>query len=445
MYDPVVSKQIDNNQPYPDSYWFNSVASTPDLNPLKQDITTDTVIIGAGYAGLSCAYHLAKNYDQQAVVLEANGIGWGCSGRNAGFVLPLSGRLGYEALVKRFGLETTEAIHNEFINGVDLVEELINTSKADVQRQPNGYLKIAHRPKYFDALKRQADYMAKHFGYHVTPLTKQQLCEQYVDHHQAHGALLYQQGYGIHPLKLCLALHQLVLDKGVKVYSNSPVQGWTKQGEYHQLVTPQGTVKAKNVVVCTNGYTPNTFHKSVDKRTLPVMTSVIVTRPLSDKELIESRFLTNHVMMDTRQLKYYYRKLPDNRILFGGRGAISGKQAQSTKYHDRLLEGLRDSFPALNALTTDYRWSGWISVSLDDIPHVHQSENKVFYSAGYCGAGLSFSTMAGKRLAEKVAGDTNSHNIPMLTTALPRFPLSPFRRVGQRMFYELGRVRDAWF
>jgi glycine/D-amino acid oxidase-like deaminating enzyme len=445
MYDPLVSKTINNNQPYPDSFWFNSVDDTPALNPLTADITTDTVIIGAGYAGLSCAYHLAENYDKKAVVLEANNVGWGCSGRNAGFVLPLSGRLGYEALVKRFGLQATSAIHQEFLNGVGLVEQLIAQSGADVQRQPNGYLKIAHRPKYYDILRRQADYMSEHFGYHVDSISKAQLSDKFVDHHEAHGALLYQQGYGVHPLKLCFAYLQLVLAKNIDVYTNSPVQSWTKQGDHHLLHTPQGVVKAKQVVCCTNGYTPNVFNGSMDKRTLPVMSSVIVTRPLSDNEVNESRFFTNQVMMDTRQLKYYYRKLPDKRILFGGRGAITGKQANSSLYHDRLLSGLKRSFPALSKVTTDYRWSGWISVSLDDIPHIHQSDDQVFYAAGYCGAGLSFSTQAGKRLAEKVVGDTKAHSIPMLNTPLPRFPFSPFRRVGQRMFYELGRIRDQWF
>lgn len=445
MYDPLVSSSIDNNQPYPQSYWADTVDNLPADNPLENDLIVDTAIIGGGYAGLSCAYHLAKNYGNNAVVLEANGPGWGCSGRNAGFVLPLSGRLGYEALVKKFGLQQALSIHQEFLNGVELVEQLIETSGMDVQRQPNGYLKIAHRPKYFEQLQRQADFMAKHFGYEVEPMTKAQLQQDYVDHHQAHGALLYQQGYGIHPFKLCLAYHKLAVDSGAQVYTNSPVQNWQKEGQYHLLSTPKGRVKAKNVVCCSNGYTPNTLHSSVDKRFLPVLTSVIVTRPLTDQEIQNARFFTNQVMMDTRQLKYYYRKLPDNRILFGGRGAISGKQAQSSKYHDRLLEGLKKSFPALNALTTDYRWSGWISVSLDDIPHIHQADDNVFYSAGYCGAGLSFSALAGKRLAQKVASDAKGHNTPMLTTPLPKFPLSPFRRVGQRMFYELGRVRDLWF
>jgi glycine/D-amino acid oxidase-like deaminating enzyme len=326
-----------------------------------------------------------------------------------------------------------------------LVEELIEKSGRDVERQPNGYLKIAHRPKYYDRLKHTADYMSKHFGYHVTPLTKGQLSEQYVDHKEAHGALLYEQGYGIHPLKLVLAYHQLTQQQGIDVYTNSPVTNWSKVGGLHQLTTPQGTVTAKKVVCCTNGYTPAGFHQSLDKRFLPVLTSVIVTRPLTQQELHESRFFTSQVMMDTRQLKYYYRKLPDQRILFGGRGAITGKQADSPIYHERLLSALKQSFPALHQITTDYHWSGWISVSLDDIPHIHQSEDNVFYSSGYCGAGLSFSTQAGKRLAQKVAGDTATHKIPMLTTPLPRFPLSPFRRIGQGLFYEWGRIKDNFF
>lgn len=445
MYDPLVSKVIDHNQPYPDSYWADSVGSIPQVSSLCEDITIDTAIIGAGYAGLSCAYHLAKQYNNQAVVLEANGIGWGCSGRNAGFVLPLSGRLGYAALVKKFGLDTAQNIHHEFLNGVELVEQLIELSKTDVDRQPNGYLKIAHRPKYYDQLKQQADFMAKHFGYTVTPLSKAQLCDQYVDHHQAHGALLYQEGYGIHPFKLCLAYLNLAQRSGVQVFANSPVNTWTKEGAYHVLHTPKGKVRAKKVVCCTNGYTPKAFHRAVDKRTLPVLTSVIVTSQLTEQQIQDSRFFTNQVMMDTRQLKYYYRKLPDNRILFGGRGAISGKQAKSPVYHDRLLSGLKTAFPALSEVTADYRWSGWISVALDDIPHIHEHEDGVYYSAGYCGAGLSFSAMAGKRLAEKVAGDHAAHNIPMLTKPLPRFPFSPFRRVGQQLFYEFGRIKDNWF
>ena len=444
MYDPVTSDTIAINQPYPSSYWADTVGQLPAKRQLTTSIQTDTLIIGGGYAGLSCAYHLAKNYGEKATLIEANGIGYGCSGRNAGFVLPLSGRLGYEALVKRFGFDKAKLIHQEFIDGVNLVETLINTSKADVNQVPAGYLKIAHRPKYYDKLRYHADYMAKHFDYKVTPISKHDLRNDYLDHHQAHGALLYQQGYGIHPFKLCLSLYEMATALGCDIYNHTPALNIEYDGKYHIVTTHNGQIKAKNLVLCTNGYTPSKMHRAIDKRFLPVQTSVIVTRPLTEQEITNSHYHSNQVMMDTRELKYYYRKLPDNRILFGGRGAITGKQALSGKYHQRLLQGLKQALPALSEVTIDYQWDGWINVSLDEVPHIYQADNQVFYSGGYCGAGLSFSLQAGKRLAQKVAGDSQSHQIPMLQTPLPKFPFSPFRRVGQGLFYQWGRFKDAW-
>jgi glycine/D-amino acid oxidase-like deaminating enzyme len=149
--------------------------------------------------------------------------------------------------------------------------------------------------------------------------------------------------------------------------------------------------------------------------------------------------------MDTRALKYYYRKLPDNRILFGGRGAITGKSAEDPYYANRLLSVLKTSFPALGSLTIDYAWSGWICMALDDLPHIYQNhENNVFYAMGYCGSGVSFSVQAGKRLAEKVAGKSVP-NLPLYQKPLPKFPFAPLRRVGQWGYFHYGKIKDSYF
>ncbi len=444
MFDPLLSKTPTSAQPYPESFWASTINSFPTTTTLTDSVNADVVIIGAGYAGMSTALHLARQSDLSVVLLEANGIAWGASGRNAGFVLPLSGRLGYKALVDRFGMDTTLRLHNEFLSGVSLVESLIGESGHNVDRQPNGYLKIAHRKKYYAQLVEQADYMQRYFGYDVEPLTTDELKNHYVDHKEAFGALRYQQGYGINPMKLALAYHSLLPAEQCQLFTQSPVLSWKQKHGYHLLQTPQGQVKAKKVVCCSNGYTTQSFHPAIDKRLLPVQTSVLVTSPLTDDQIASSGFKTNQVMMDTRELKYYYRKLPDNRILFGGRGAISGKASGNPIYHDRLLTALKRSFPTLHAIKADYKWSGWISVSLDSIPHIHEYNDSVFYAAGYCGAGVSFSTLAGKRLAEKVLGLTAEHTIPTLQTPLPVFPFSPFRRVGQRLFYEYGRIKDRY-
>ena len=145
-------------------------------------------------------------------------------------------------------------------------------------------------------------------------------------------------------------------------------------------------------------------------------------------------------MMDTRELKYYYRLLPDNRILFGGRSAISGKASNDPKYQQRLLAELKETFVGLEKVSLDYVWSGWISVAFDQMPHLFRTSDDIFYATGYCGSGVSFSSWAGDALGKMI--NEESFQSPLLTE-LPRFPFSPFRRLGQRMFYQYGRLKDA--
>lgn len=105
--------------------------------------------------------------------------------------------------------------------------------------------------------------------------------------------------------------------------------------------------------------------------------------------------------MDTRILKYYFRLLPDNRLLFGGRGAIQGKSAEKPIYAKRLLQALHQTFPQLREVNKwEHFWSGWVSVSLDDYPRVGKVKDNIYASMGYCGAGVGFTALAGQRLAE---------------------------------------------
>jgi len=288
------------------------------------------------------------------------------------------------------------------------------------------------------------------FNYSSEILTQEQIKAEYFDSQNAFGAIKVNDGYGINPLKLAWGYHQAARKLGVKIHTASPVTDWkeTKKGTNTQqkLMTPNGIVTAKKVVIATNGYTPKGFHSSVDKRTLPVLSQIIVTQPLTEQQLADTNFLTRNVVMDTRALKYYFRKLPDNRILFGGRGAISGKDADDPYFANRLLNVLKSSFPPLKDIQYDYSWSGWISISLDDLPHIIQADEQanVFYSMGYCGNGVSFAVQAGKRLAQRIAG-IEMPNLPYFNKPLPLFPFAKFRRVGQWGYFHYGKIKDQYF
>ncbi len=439
---------------YPNSYWAdisggNRQNKPEDDGQLAQDKDIDVAIIGAGYTGLSCALHLANEHGIKAHVFEANQTAWGCSGRNAGFILKSSGRKPYATMQKQWGEEVMHGIYNEMCAGVDTVNSLISEG-IDCEQQEPGYIKVAHKPSMFKSLQAQAKLQQQMFGYDVQILSTQELHQNYMADENAYGAIRYQDGFGLNPLKLAWGYQKLARQAGVKVHTSTPVSFVENKIKHNALLaTPKATIKAKKVVIATNGYTPKGFHPLVNNRTLPVLSQIIVTEPLSTEQLAACNFITSNVVMDTRALKYYYRKLPDNRILFGGRGAITGKNADDPYYAQRLLSVLKNSFPALRQLKIDYAWSGWICMALDDLPHIYQGEKgsvneNVFYAMGYCGSGVSFSVQAGKRMAEMVAGE-KPPNLPLYNNALPKFPLAPLRRIGQWGYFHYGKIKDNYF
>ncbi len=446
MYDPLHDLSPGQGQPYPDSYWAAHSGPAPaDDGALTQDCSVDVAIIGAGYTGLSAAYHLATEHGVNALVLEANQTAWGCSGRNAGFVLKSSGRKPYAQMQKQWGEAVMRGVYQEFNAGLDRVRQLISLG-IDCDQQEPGYLRMAHKPSMVPALQAQARLLQQTFGAEVELLSRSEVHQQYVADQQSFGALRFADAFGVNPLKLAWGYQQLARSAGAIIHTASPVQQWQTDGRTQVLHTPQAVVRARKVILATNGYTPKQLHPGVQSRTLPVLSQIIVTEPLSAAQLAACNLLTSQVVMDTRALKYYYRKLPDNRILFGGRGAITGRDAENPFYAERLLEVLKLSFPALHNLRYDYQWSGWICMSLDDIPHIYQADAHadVVYSMGYCGSGLSFSVQAGKRLADKVMGLAQP-DLPLFQSALPKFPLAPLRRVGQWGYFHYGKLKDQWW
>lgn len=451
MYDPLKDRSPGEGIDYPQSYWADHSGNAPNCDgALESDLEVDVAVIGSGYTGLSCALHLAKDHKINAHIIEANQVAWGCSGRNAGFILKSTGRKPYSAMIKQWGKSVTHGLYDEVCEGVDTVNELIEQinreTTIDCEPQPKGYLKIAHKPSMLALLRDQSLLLKKEFNYDTELLLAEQIKADYFESQDAYGGIRFSDGYGINPLKLAWGYQVLAQKAGIKISTGSPVVSWERVGNKQVLRTPKGTVKANKVVIATNGYTPRSFHRSIEHRTLPVLSQIIVTEPLTASQLEETNFLTNNVVMDTRALKYYFRKLPDNRLLFGGRGAITGKDADDPYFADRLLKVLKERFPPLGSIAYNYSWSGWISISFDDLPHICQADEKqsVFYAAGYCGNGVSFSVQAGKRLAQRVAG-IKMPDLPFYSQPLPVFPLAKFRRLGQRGYFHYGKLKDRWF
>lgn len=213
----------------------------------------------------------------------------------------------------------------------------------------------------------------------------------------------------------------------------------------HRLVTPGGIVTARRVAVATGGYTSAGLHQDTANRTMPVLSNSVVTRVLTSDEIAACGLKTNLVMTDTRILRFYYRWLPDNRLQIGTRSAITGRDANNRKHYQLLVQGLYRKFPAITGIEIAYSWWGWVDVSHDMMPRVVESHkgSGLFYSLGYGGNGVAFSVQGGKRMADQMAGkSTGVQDLPIYGSALPKHPLTPFRRLGQSCLFRYYHMLD---
>jgi glycine/D-amino acid oxidase-like deaminating enzyme len=386
-------------------------------------------------------------------VLEANAVAWGCTSRNGGQGQNASGRLYRSQWVERWGRQTALKLDAEIRAGFETFRSLV-AEFPECEPQPGGHLYIAHREKKMAFLRNEAKVMREVFGYDARMLSAAEVHRDYVKDDETFGALHEPDGIGVHPLKLAFSYLRAARALGVKVHPSSPVIGFETRSGVHHLRTPSGTVRARAVGFATGGYTSNGLHPSLDSKIMPILSNSLVTRPLTPEELEATNFLTTEPITDTRTLRFYYRRLPDNRVQIGSRSSITGADAPAERHMAMLVDGLHRKFPALRGIRIDYSWWGWVDVSHDMMPRVVQPDPgaSVFYALGYGGNGVAFSAHAGRRMAQRIAGRADpAFELPIYDSAL-EYPnvmnlvrsraFAPFRRIGQRFLYRWDHLRD---
>jgi glycine/D-amino acid oxidase-like deaminating enzyme len=215
-------------------------------------------------------------------------------------------------------------------------------------------------------------------------------------------------------------------------------------------------VRARRVAVCTGGYTGQALSPLLKNRVMPILSNSVVTRELTEAELKATNFRSKTFLTDTRTLRFYYRLLEGNRLQIGSRSSVSGADAEAPVHLKLLTDAIARKFPPLANIRIDHSWWGWVDMSHDMMPRITQPDasKKIWYAVGYGGNGVSFSTWAGKRLAERIAGRDAGREVfelPIYDSPLP-FPnvmglvesqaFAPFRRMGQRMLYKWYWLKD---
>ncbi len=413
-----------------ESYWEESADPLGlTLNPLQSLESCDIAIVGAGYTGLCAALELAS-HGIDVCVLDAGPIGWGASGRNGGFAGLGSHKLGYAGILKKYGEHETRRYYTAMKDGIARVASNLKDDNIDAWVSGKGDMSLAHLPNRIDDLKYEQAFIKNILGDDTQLLNQQELRRHGCYGPEFYAGLKSPIGFGVHPLNYVRGLARAAHRAGAKLYPKSRVTSWIQNGDKHVLSTESGTVTAKRVLVATNGYTPEDISKHHAGKILPALSNIIVTRPLTEDEKREQGW-TSHIMSsDSRNLLHYFRLLPNNRFLFGGRGGTDTSAAAASAYRDHITQTFRRMFPRWANVEITHFWRGLVCLSYDFVPYIGPlDDNKtVWTSIAYHGSGVAMASYSGRAAARLMTNKAAPDEIPsIITRRLAKFPLPMFR------------------
>lgn len=381
----------------------------------------DVVVIGAGYTGLAAAWELRRR-GREVVVVDQGRLGNGASSRNAGMahaglrpdLATLERR--YGALGWRLRRVTDEA----FAHLATLAEAVA----PDCHYVRCGWIYLAHRRGCVDRLRREAVVRAERFGEQVRLLVGNDMIEETVTR-TMHAALVTDDGAAVHPARLLAGLARSALAAGATIHEHVHVDGVERDGAALLVRTSQSAIRARDVLVATNGYTDAAF-PYLRRRILPIGSYIIATEPL-DAQAAATITSRNRLLSDTRNFLHYWRLSPDRRLVFGGRTSFAPITLERAR--DRLYHDLVRFYPHLAGIRVTHSWWGLVDLTFDRIPHLGRRDG-VTFALGYCGSGVAMATWFGRRVAGWLCGD------PPPAFAEVGFPTVPFYR-GRPWFLPL--------
>jgi len=372
---------------------------TPDSRraPLAGTIKTDVCIVGGGLAGLATAVGLAERGITDVVLLEAERVGWGASGRNGGFVSPY-----YAAdtgdLIRRTGLDHTKRLVKLSRDAVELVRARID--RYDIACGPHAEGSVS--ASWFDdpdGLRRALDFERETFGERFDFIPRDRLREEFVASDKYFDGSLHHGTFWFHPLNFCLGMARAAEAAGVRIYEGSPALSVLNEPGRSRVTTANGMIEAERLVMTTGAYGQELVPE-LGAAFQPVATFVIVTEPV-EPDLIDRLIKVNNPVYDDRFSLDYYRRLEDNRVLWGGRGTTRRSDPYNLSH---LMRGdMTKVYPELGEIAIDTVWGGLMSYARHHMIQMGKLGETLWYAQGFGGQGMAQTTVAGEAMAASIA------------------------------------------
>ena len=384
-------------QTHTDSYYAATAHPSPERPPLKAEARADVCVVGGGFTGVSVALNLAER-GYQVVLLEANRIGWGASGRNGGQICSgVSG--GMSRVAAALGKDDARKVFAMIEEAKAIIRERVARHAIDCDLKW-GYLDAAIKPRHLKGMAELAERWQREYGFEGhTLLESPSALEPYIGTKAYLGGLFDRTGGHLHPLNYCLGLAAAAEAAGARLCEGSTVTS-LQPGAKPTVVTDAGQVRADSVVLCGNAYLGDLVPK-IRAKIMPMGNYIGATAPLGENRA-QALIPADAAVSDWKFILNYYRLSADHRLLWGGLASYS------TLPPPNLKQGLRaqilEVFPDLKDFAFDYVWGGLVGITMERTPHFGRLGSNLYFAQGYSGSGVAMTGLAGKIIAEAVAG-----------------------------------------
>jgi len=415
-------------------FWLDDPAKPHPEPQLSQNISTDLLIIGAGFAGLWTAL-LAREADpaREIVLLEAGEAAIGASGRNGGF-LDASITHGFLNGLARWPKEIAR-LHALGLKNLSAIESTIKRLGIKCDYQLTGEIDIATEPYMLDQFTEFIE-LAKPYNIALEYLDREQL-RNVVKSPLFIGGLKRLDSAVVNPAQLAWGLREVCLDLGVLLHENTPVATLEENDKMVIAHTPHGQVRARRVALATNAFPP--LLKRISYYVVPVYDYVLMTEPLTAAQRNSIGWHGREGLSDGNNQFHYFRTTADGRILWGGYDAIYhwnngfGPHLENNPVSfARLAEHFFQAFPQLEGIRFTHAWGGAIDTCSRFSPFWGTAHHgKTVYTMGYTGLGVGATRFGAQVMLDLLDNKkTERTELEMIRTKPLPFPPEPLRSIG---------------
>jgi len=389
--------------PHAPSYYAASANRSEAWPELVGDTDCDVCVVGGGFTGLSAALHLAER-GYAVVLVEAARVGWGASGRNGG-QLSSGLRIASPELIARFGLAEARRLWDLAEEAKATVRERIERHRIACDFKP-GNLYAAAKRRHLAAMARSVECLAEKLGYAQARLVSRTEVRGLVATTRYHGGVLDGGAGHLHPLNYALGLAAAARAAGARLHEGTPVVAIEDRAR--PLVrTPRGTVRARHVVLACNGYLGR-LEPRIAAKIMPIGNYMLATAPLGEARA-RALIRNDIAIADSKFVVDYYRLSADRRLLFGGGETYTAREPRDLAAFVR--RHMLRVFPQLGDVAIDHAWGGRLAITLNRAPHFGRLGANLYFAHGFSGLGVALTSLAGKLIAEAVAGSAERFDV----------------------------------